>query len=151
MISWKSVKEKLGMFSLNKINNWLNEELEKSPSEGLKHELFLGRASWIEKVKRKYIDPLLFPKKFNQKARIMKASSDIWKKFKLLKNYKHHPDYKNMLIYILWKYSNLTQSEIAVKFNLPNNNAVSQRLFKFKRGLKMNKKFKKLLEKIECG
>ena len=149
LINLNLVKSRLGMSSLHKIKNWVNEELEKLPQEAQKYEYLLGTPSWIEKIKKKYVDPLLLPKNFNQKSRIKKANSDIWKKFKKLKDYKNHPEYLNIVIFILWRYSNLNQSEIANKLNLSGSNSVCCRKYKFKKRLKQDKKLRKLLKKIE--
>lgn len=151
LINWNSVKSRLGMSSLHKIKYWLNEELEKSPQEGQKYEYLLGTPSWIEKIKKKYVDPLLLPKDFNQKTRIKKATSEIWKKFKNLRNYRTNKDYKNLVVYLLWKYSNLSQSEIAQKLHISNSNAVGQRIYKIRKRLQEKGKLKKLLDKIEKG
>ncbi|MDD3627409.1 MAG: transposase, partial [bacterium] len=124
LINWSSVKSRLGISNIHKIKDWVNEELESSPHAGQKYAYLLGTPSWIEKIKKKYVDPLLLPKDFNQKHRIKKATSEIWKKFKKLKDYKNHPDHLNIVIYILWKYSNLNQSEIATKLNLSGSNSV---------------------------
>ena len=54
----------------------------------------------------------------------------------MIKDYKDHPECLNIVIYVLWKYSNLNQSEIAEKLNLSNNNSVCCRIYKFKNRLK---------------
>jgi hypothetical protein len=149
LINWDSVKSRLGISSLHKIKNWLNEELEKSPQEGQKYEYMLGNPSWIEKIKKKYVDPLLTPKKFNQKSQMNKTTSTIWKKFKKLNDYKDHSEYLNIVIYLLWKYSSLNQSQIAEKLRLLNNNVVCCRLYRFEKRLKEDKKLEKLLKNIE--
>ncbi len=149
LISWKSVKENLGISNLGKINRWLNEDLEKSPQEGQKYEYLLGTPSWIDKIKRKFIDPLLLPSDFIHKKKIEKNSSIIWKRFRSLKDYKTHKDYNNIVIYLLWTYSNLTQEDIAVKLKISNSNAVGQRIYKIKRRLKKDVKLKEFLNKIE--
>lgn len=149
LINWSSVKSRLCISNLHKIKDWVNEELERSPHAGQKYEYLLGAPSWIENIKKKYVDPLLLPKDFNQKSRIEKATSDIWKKFKILKDYKDHPEYLNILIYLLWEYSSLDQSQIAEKLRLSNNNVVCCRLYRFKNRLKEDKKLEKLLKKIE--
>ena len=134
---------------MKQIKLQLNEELEKSPQESQKYEYLLGIPSWIEKIKKKYVDPLLLPKDFNQKSRIKKATSEIWKKFKNLRNYKSDKDYKNLVVYLLWKYSNLSQAEIAHKLHISNSNAVGQRIYKIRKRLQKKGKLKKLLDKIE--
>ena len=137
------------MFNLNEIKNWLNNELEKSPQEWQKYEYLLGTPSWIEKIKKKFIDPLLLPLDFTHKKKIEKNSSIIWKRFRSLKEYKTHKDYDNIVIYLLWTYSNLTQTEIAEKLKISNSNAIGQRIYKFKRRLEKEDKLKKFLNKIE--
>lgn len=149
LISWDSVKLKLGVKSLHRIKLLLNSDLQESPMEGQKYEYFIGSPAWIENIKRKYINSI--PKEFNQKTRIEKATSEIWKKFRVLKDYKDHPEYLNFVILILWKYSNLSQSDIATKFNISTSNAVSRRISYFNKKLNDDRKLNHLLNKIESG
>lgn len=148
LISWDLVFNHLRIYSLTKLKSWLNQEMVSLSTENQKYEYILGTPSWVEKIKKKYIDPLHLPKDFNQKSRIKRASSEIWEKFKKLKQYKNHLEYINIAIYILWKYSNLSQSEIAIKFNLPGSNSVSQRLYQFKKRISKNKELKEIVTQI---
>ncbi len=137
-ISWDSLQDFLGFTDVNKVLNWLNEKEEPSFRDDQNYKYFLGSAIWVNAIRDKYIQDSLITKDIEEAGKLRRDNSNIWKMFKELRKHKEHKRYKDIVIYLLNKYCDMTQSEIAIKVGIKNGNAVGQRLYKFKRRLRLD-------------
>ena len=149
IISWDSLEKFLGYTDIKKVLNWLNEKEEPPFKEDQRYKYILGRPKWIDMIKENYVNGEPIDVQVTQWSKIDKRTPDIWKLFRKLKEYEKEKEYKNIVLYLLWKYTDMTQKELAGKLGLPNSNAAGQRLFLFKKRVKKNKDLAVILDEIE--
>ncbi len=126
--------------------NYVNERSEKKP-ETDKYKYLLGDKEWINKIKSKYISgklneeiidhDILTSKKINEEQVQAYINSNNTKYL------------QSVLIYLYDKYSEITQKELAKRFNLKNRSSVSKRLFKFKNNLLIDKLLADKIHELE--
>ncbi len=149
LVNWANVKTNLGVKRIDEIVSWINNDYEKNPGEDQQFSHLWGSKKWLDKIKANYINKKASGKTIKESKKIELFNREIWLKYKPLHEYKKDKDYKNIVIYILSKYSHLTQGEIAKKLKIKNSNAVGQRLYKIKKRLVSDGDFYAKIVEIE--
>ena len=149
VISWDSLDEFLGYADIEKVLNWLNGDEESFSTWHQKYKYILGSAGWVNEIRDKFIKSSSLPDEVEDRKKLLRDNSSIWKMFKELSKYKRHKNYKDIVIYLLSKYCDISQKEIAEKVGIGSGNAVGQRLYKFRRHLQKNPDLAEIVRNIE--
>jgi len=126
---------------------WLNNK-QPDPFNNLKDDYFLGKSDWINDIKNKYLDDDLNCE-INKHDTLMRHSEQQGLIFRELEKYKCRNDYNNLVIYCLNKFSQLKNDEIALKMQVKNPDAVSQRVYKMKAKIHRDVTLMKIIQSIE--
>ena len=148
IINIDEIKSNIGLKTIGKLINWLNEE-EEDISKDNKYKYLQGTKEWIEKIKAKYIDDNKLKLEITERKKYNLRDKNVWKIYKSMQKYKEIKEYKSILVYMLFKYSQLNQAEIADKLNLTNANTVGQRLYYVKKKLKIEGRMRAKINEME--
>ena len=149
LIDWQNIYSNLGINNNKGIINWINESNEINPGKNQRFKHLWGSKKWLDDIKEKYVEKHSINSNIIGFNKLKLYNKGIWKKYKILDNYREDEDYKNIVIYLLSKYSQLTQGEIANKLEIKNSNSVSQRLYKIKKRLISDEPFKQKIIDVE--
>ena len=125
--------------------------MELRTNQQQKYKYLMGSKKWAKETINKYAKDKKFSSEIYERKKIIEADYSKWKMYKALKRFKGKREYTNMLIYILTKYSQLTQKEITDKLKLRNENAIRQRLYKFRNKIKVDKALQIKTTELEKG
>jgi len=117
---------------------WINEGKEINPLENSKYKYLLGSKNWLKKISKKI--SINAVRKIEEKNKYYELKVDFKK---LLK------EKLEIQIYILSKYTALTNKEISKKLNIKTGAAVSQRLYRYRKNLERDEEESELLKLIE--
>ncbi len=149
LIYWKGVKERVGISTPAKIVEWLDTEHRLPYFELQTYKYLLGSSKWTECMREKHTSKsgALPETALGKKMKIIDTRNEkIWR---IMQKFKKEDRFKDIAVYFMSKYCDLTQQQMAEKLGLSSANAVGQRLFRLRFSMKKDNAFFKRLERID--
>lgn len=129
VIYLETQKELLGKDDfVKKLIEYVNGEKEEDPVEDSKYKYLIGSEKWIKMIKEKYSDKA-GSGNYTGSLKMSKREIGIGE---LNEKIKGHEKGMDIMIYILNRYTDLTQKEIGEKMKISKANTVGVRLKRFK-------------------
>lgn len=131
---------------LNSFLSWINEEVETNPFKESKFKYLLGTNSWLTKIGKKIKVKIGKPYKERKKYYTLIINEKALQE--VLQNY-DESEIINIKIFLYSKYSGLSSKEICKLLKMKSEFAVSQRLYRFRKKIKLQNKALKSLKRVE--